>query len=66
MDITPYHWIFAAFFAIVFLGVMVFSYRKDRKVNRRQYGNTMWIGFLIGGGIIFLIILKFALRNLGG
>ncbi|MCB0819633.1 MAG: hypothetical protein KDC13_03345 [Bacteroidetes bacterium] len=64
MDITPYHWIFAGLFMVAFVAVMFYTYRKDRKVNRKQFGNTMWVAYLIGGGIILLIIIKFALRNL--
>jgi len=64
MDITPYHWIFAAIFFVAFIGVLAWSFKKDSKVNKRQFGNVAWLGFIIGGGIIVLIILKFALRNL--
>lgn len=64
MDITPYHWIFAAIFMVVFIGILIWTFNKDKKVNRRQFGNVTWISFLIGGGVILLIIIKFALRNL--
>jgi cbb3-type cytochrome oxidase subunit 3 len=62
MDITPGHWVFAAIFMLVFITGIVWSFRKDRTVNRRQFGNTNMLALIIGGGILLLIILKFALR----
>lgn len=62
MDITPGHWIFAAAFFIVFILAIVWSFRKEKQINVKQFGNTNWIVFIIGGGILFIIILKFALR----
>jgi hypothetical protein len=62
MDITPGHWVFAAIFMLVFISGIVWSFRKDRTVNRRQFGNTNMLALIIGGGILLLIILKFALR----
>ena len=64
MDITPGHWIFAAVFIVVFVAGIAWSFRKDRAVNKRQFGNTSLIALLIGGGILLIIILKFALRYL--
>jgi hypothetical protein len=62
MDITPGHWVFAAIFMLVFISGIVWSFRKDKAVNRRQFGNTNMLALIIGGGILLLIILKFALR----
>jgi hypothetical protein len=62
MDITSGHWVFAAIFMLVFISGIVWSFRKDRTVNRRQFGNTNMLALIIGGGILLLIILKFALR----
>ena len=64
MDITVGHWIFAAVFLIVFIGVIAWSFRKDRPINKKQFGNTSFVALLIGGGVLLIIILKFALRYL--
>jgi cytochrome b561 len=64
MDITPNHWIFALFFIVAFIGILVWSFKKDRSINAKQYGNVTWVAILVGGGILLLIILKFILRNL--
>ena len=64
MDITPGHWIFAAIFIVVFIAGIAWSFRKDRNVNKKQFGNTSLIALIIGGGILLIIILKFALRYL--
>jgi hypothetical protein len=37
---------------------------KDKKVNKPQFGNVGLIALIIGGSIIMLIIIKFALRNI--
>jgi hypothetical protein len=62
MDITPGHWVFAAIFMLVFISTIIWSFRKDKAVNRRQFGNTNMLALIIGGGILLIIILKFALR----
>jgi cbb3-type cytochrome oxidase subunit 3 len=64
MDITAGHWIFAALFLVVFIGVIAWSFRKDRTINKKQFGNTSFVALLIGGGVLLIIILKFALRYL--
>jgi hypothetical protein len=48
--------IFAALFVVAFTIAMVWSYRKDIKIHKKQYKNTFLI--LIG---VFLIIAIFTL-----
>jgi hypothetical protein len=62
MDITPGHWIFAALFMLVFIGAIAWSFKQDKAVNRKQFGKTSLMALIIGGGILLLIVLKFALR----
>jgi uncharacterized membrane protein len=64
MDITPGHWIFAGLFLISFILILAWSFLKDKKVNSRQFGNVGLVALIIGGSIIMLIIIKFALRNI--
>ncbi len=55
--------IFAALFAIVFVTVIVFMYKKDKKVHSQNYKGVKWVGILF---IIFLAILfsiKYLLKN---
>jgi uncharacterized membrane protein len=64
MDITPGHWIFAFLFLISFIAILSWSFMKDKKVNKPQFGNVGLVALIIGGSIIMLIIIKFALRNI--
>ncbi len=49
--------IFAAFFVVVFIGVMIYSYRKDKKMHNTFYKGSIWIllGFLAFIGLLFVI-----------
>jgi hypothetical protein len=49
--------IFAAVFVVFFIGVMIFSYRKDLKLHKQYYKGSVWIlvAFLLFIGFLFLI-----------
>lgn len=49
--------IFALFFAIVFIIVMIFSYRKDKKLHKKHYKGSFWIlvGFIVFVGLLMAI-----------
>ena len=49
--------IFAVIFAISFVIIMVFAYRKDLKIHKTYYKGSFWIllSFFIFIGILFLI-----------
>jgi hypothetical protein len=49
--------IFAGFFVVVFVGVMIYSYRKDKKLHSTFYKGSFWIllGFLAFIGLLFVI-----------
>ncbi len=51
---TTGQWIFAAIFAVIFIIVMLFSYRKDKKLHKKYYKGSLWI---LIGFIIFIILL---------
>ncbi|MEB8329746.1 hypothetical protein OO009_10285 [Flavobacteriaceae bacterium KMM 6897] len=55
--------IFAAFFVIVFIGVIIFSYKKDRQLHIKNYKGVKWIGITFITFIIILFILKYLLKN---
>ncbi len=53
-NITTGHWIFAGVFMILFIGYLVWSYRKDMKVHKTHYGGVLYfLGALLM--IVFLI-----------
>jgi len=49
--------IFAVLFFIAFVVVMIFSYRKDKKLHKKYYKGSLWIlvGFLVFVGILLLV-----------
>jgi len=46
--------IFAICFFVAFVVLMVFSYRKDKKLHRKQYKGSIWI---LVGFIVFVLLL---------
>ncbi len=55
--------IFAVLFALVFLVVIIISYKKDKKLHLKSYKGVKWVGvaFLIFLTILFVI--KYFLKN---
>nr|WP_103070792.1 hypothetical protein [Aquimarina sediminis] len=51
--------IFAGFFVVAFIFLMIFSYRKDIKLHRKYYKGSI---FILVGFIIFILLL-FALKT---
>ncbi len=51
--------IFAGFFVVAFIILMIFSYRKDIKLHRKYYKGSL---FILIGFIIFILLL-FALKT---
>lgn len=54
---TTGQWVFAALFFVVFVTVIIFSYRKDLKLHRKYYKGSLYIllGFLLFIGLLFVI-----------
>lgn len=50
-------WIFAAIFFLSFVVVIIFSYRKDIAIHRKNYKGSLYVlvGFLIFIGLLFVI-----------
>lgn len=46
--------IFALFFVIAFVIIIVYSYRKDKKLHKKYYGDSLWV---LLGFIAFVLIL---------
>ncbi len=55
--------VFAGLFALCFIIVMIFSYKRDKKIHIKQYRDTKWvlIGFIIF--LICLILIKLLTKN---
>jgi mannose/fructose/N-acetylgalactosamine-specific phosphotransferase system component IIC len=55
--------IFAALFVIVFAVVIIFSYKKDKKLHSKNYKGVKWVGFFFVIFIIMLFVIKQMLNN---
>lgn len=55
--------IFAVAFAISFFAIIVFSYRKDKKIHTKNYKGVIWIALLFLVFIGLLFIIKEVLKN---
>ena len=55
--------IFALTFICVFITVMFFSYKKDKKLHLKNYKGVVWILIAFSTFIISLFLIKFFLKN---
>lgn len=53
------HWIFAGVFMILYVGYLVWSYRKDLKLHKIHYPGAS----LLIGGIILALFLIFVFKD---
>jgi len=55
--------VFALLFFIAFIFIMIYSYRGDKKLHKKQYKGSLWIlvGFI--AFILFLLAVKTYLKN---
>lgn len=51
--------VFALLFFIAFVGVLIFSYRGDKKLHKKQYKGSIWI---LVGFVVFIFVLL-AIKN---
>ena len=60
---TTGQFVFAVLFFIAFVIIMVYSYRGDKKLHKKQYKGSLWIlvGFI--AFIVFLLLVKTYLKN---
>ncbi|QNJ96772.1 hypothetical protein [Constantimarinum furrinae] len=56
-------WIFSACFLVAFVILMIFSYKKDKKLHKKHYKGTLWIlaGFLVF--VLLLLAIKTVLKE---
>ncbi|MER3376266.1 MAG: hypothetical protein RIM83_16625 [Allomuricauda sp.] len=55
--------IFAALFLIVFIAIISFSYRKDKKLHKKNYKGVIWVLVSFVTFVIFLFLIKYFLKN---
>lgn len=55
--------IFAALFFIAFVVIISLSYRKDKKLHKKNYKGVIWILVSFITFVIILFIIKFFLKN---
>ena len=55
--------IFAALFVIVFVAIIIFTYRKDKTLHKKNYKGVLWILISFVTFIIILFIIKYFLKN---
>jgi hypothetical protein len=56
---TKGQWIFGILFAIVFIAVLIYTYRKDFKLHKRYYKGSIWILLAFISFILFIVAIKF-------
>jgi Mn2+/Fe2+ NRAMP family transporter len=55
--------IFGALFAIVFLIIIVISYKKDLKLHQKNYKGVKWVGVFFIIFLLTLFFIKYLLKN---
>lgn len=55
--------IFAGFFMLVFIGVIVYTYKKDLKLHSKNYKGVTWVALFFAIFITILFIIKYSLKN---
>ncbi|MCR9225924.1 MAG: hypothetical protein NXH90_00685 [Flavobacteriaceae bacterium] len=55
--------IFAALFFIVFVAIIASSYRKDKKLHKKNYKGVIWILASFITFILILFLIKYFLKN---
>lgn len=55
--------IFAVLFALAFLVIIVYSYKKDKKLHDNNYKGVKWVGILFIIFILILFFIKYKIKN---
>ncbi len=53
--------IFGILFAIAFIVVLVFTYRKDLKLHKRYYKGSIWVLIAFISFLLMIVAIKFLL-----
>jgi len=55
--------IFAIFFIVVFIAIMIYAYRKDLSLHRKYYKGSIRVLFVFVAFIILIFLLKTFLKG---
>ncbi len=55
--------IFTALFVVVFIGVIVSTYKRDKKTHKKNYKGVKWVLISFATFIIILFFIKHFLKN---
>jgi len=55
--------IFAVVFIFLFTLILIFSYRKDKKLHAKNYRGVKWVGIVFIVFVILLFVIKNILKN---
>jgi len=55
--------VFAILFAISFIVIIIFAYRKDLKLHKKNYKGVKWVGIFFVIFLLTLFIIKYFLKN---
>jgi hypothetical membrane protein len=56
-NIGPGHWVFAAIFAVGFIGFLIWAYRKDLERHKKYYKGSLT--FILGVIVMLFVIWVF-------
>jgi len=55
--------IFGILFAIVFIIIMIYAYRKDLKLHKKYYKGTIWVLLAFIAFLALLLFIKFFVKG---
>jgi len=51
--------IFGILFALAFIAILIYTYRRDLKLHRRYYKGSIWVLIAFISFILFIVCIKF-------
>jgi len=55
--------IFGVLFAIAFIIILIYTYRKDFKLHKRYYKGTIWVLLAFVSFLLLLLAIKFFVKG---
>lgn len=55
--------IFAGIFVLAFVGILIFSYKKDKNLHQKNYKGVKWVGITFISFVLILFLIKYFLKN---
>ena len=55
--------IFAVLFALSFIVIITYSYKKEKKIYKKNYKGVKWVGVSFAIFIIILFFIKHIIKN---